>query len=123
MRILVDQCLSPDFAAALTSAGHDVVHVRDFGMERAPDAEVLELARAQDRSLVSADTDFGTILAQTSAARPSVVIFRRMTRRRPSDQAALLLANLSEISAALDEGCVVFIEEGRIRVRSLPIVE
>ncbi len=51
-------------AAALTSAGHDVVHVRDFGMERAPDAEVLELARAQDRSLVSADTDFGTILAQ-----------------------------------------------------------
>jgi predicted nuclease of predicted toxin-antitoxin system len=92
-------------------------------MERAPDPDVLELARAPNRSLVSADTDFGTILAQTSAARPSVVIFRRMTRRRPGEQAALLLANLSEVSAALDEGCVVVIEEGRIRVRSLPIVE
>jgi predicted nuclease of predicted toxin-antitoxin system len=40
MRFLVDQCLSPDFAAALANVGHDVVHVRDFGMQRAPDAEV-----------------------------------------------------------------------------------
>ncbi|MGH9224291.1 MAG: DUF5615 family PIN-like protein [Acidimicrobiales bacterium] len=123
MRFLVDQCLSPDFAAALAAAGHDVVHVRDLGMVRAPDADVLALARTQDRTLLSADTDFGTILAQTSAVRPSVVIFRRMTRRRPSEQAALLLANLPAISGALDGGSVVVIEEGRMRVRTLPIVE
>jgi len=123
MRFLVDQCLSPDFAAVLKRAGHDVVHVRDFGMERSPDADVLELARAQDRTLVSADTDFGTILAQTSAARPSVVIFRRMTQRRPGEQAALLLANLPEMSGVLDDGSVVVVEEGRMRSRRLPIVE
>jgi predicted nuclease of predicted toxin-antitoxin system len=92
-------------------------------MERAPDAHILELARTQDHTLLSADTDFGTILAQSSAIRPSVVIFRRMTRRRPSEQAALLLANLPAVSAALDDGSVVVIEEGRIRVRTLPIVE
>ena len=60
MRFLVDQCLSPDFAAALAAAGHDVVHVRDLGMERAADADVLALARTQDRTLLLADTDFGT---------------------------------------------------------------
>ncbi len=61
MRVLVDQCLSPDFAAALAAAGHDVLHVRDLGMARAPDADVLELAQTQGRTLLSADTDFGTI--------------------------------------------------------------
>ncbi len=69
MRFLVDQCLSPDFAAALANAGHDVVHVRDFGMQRAPGLKSSNRARDQDRTLVSADTDLGTILAQTSATR------------------------------------------------------
>ncbi len=123
MRFLVDQCLSPDFAAALASAGHDVVHARDVGMQRALDAEVLELARGHDRVLLSADTDFGTILAQTAATGPSVVIFRRTTARRPSEQASLLLTNLPAISESLDEGSVVVIEEGRMRVRRLPLRE
>jgi hypothetical protein len=42
-------------------------------------------------------------------------MFRRSSGRRPSDQAALLLANLPETVAAL--------EEARVRVRRLPIVE
>ncbi len=123
MRFLVDQCLSPDFAVALAKAGHDVVHVRDVGMQRAGDPEVLEVARSQDRVLVSADTDFGTLLAQSAAARPSVVIFRRTSGRRPLAQAGLLLANLPAIADALDDGCVVVLEESRLRVRGLPIMD
>jgi hypothetical protein len=87
MRFLVDQCLSPDFAVVLAETGHDVVHVRDLGMQRAGDPEVLDLARRDDRVLVSADTDFGTLMAQGGATRPSVVIFRRATGRRPLAQA------------------------------------
>ncbi|MFP5318180.1 MAG: DUF5615 family PIN-like protein [Acidimicrobiia bacterium] len=83
MRFLVDQCLSPNFAVLLAEAGHDVVHVRELGMQRAGDPEVLDLARRDDRVLVSADTDFSTLLAQAGATRPSVVIFRRPTGRRP----------------------------------------
>lgn len=123
MRFLVDQCLSTDFAAALAGAGHDVVHVSDVGMARAGDGDVLAFARADDRVLLSADTDFGTILARSSASLPSVIIFRRMTRRRPTQQAALLLANLPAIAEALEEGSVVVLEETRIRVRRLPIIE
>lgn len=121
MRFLVDQCLPADFAARLTAAGHDAVHVRELGMQRAKDPEVLEAARRDDRVLVSADTDFGMILARTGAARPSLVVFRRTSGRRAGDQAALLVANLPEISDALDAGSVVVLEEARIRVRRLPI--
>ncbi len=122
MRFLVDQCLSPDFAEALAGAGHDVVHVRDRGMQRAGDPEILQLGRSEERVLVSADTDFGTILAQTSAIGPSVVIFRRTSGRRPPEEAALLLTNLEAIAEALDAGSVVVLEEARLRVRRLPII-
>ena len=67
-------------------------------------------------------TDFRAILAQLGAARPSVVVFRRSAGRRPSQQAALLLANLAEITEALDEGSVVVLEEARVRIRRLPLI-
>lgn len=72
---------------------------------------------------MSADTDFGTILAQSVATRPSVVIFRRSSGRRPTAQATLLLANLPAMAHALDGGCVVVLEEARLRIRPLPIIE
>ncbi len=88
-------------------------------MQRAGDREVLDLARTEERVLLSADTDFGmtTILATTSARAPSV------TGRRPAQQAALLLANLAAIEDALDAGSVIVLEEGRMGVRRPPIVE
>jgi predicted nuclease of predicted toxin-antitoxin system len=121
VRLLLDANLSPEVARRLREAGNDTVHVADIGLISAPDPEILQAAAEQDRVLLTADADFGELLALGSLAAPSVVLLRSADHMRPAEQAALQAANLSAITEALDEGAIVSLSRDRIRVRSLPI--
>lgn len=121
MRFLVDNALSPYVAEGLRKAGYDAVHVRERGMAASSDKEIFELAAREGRIILSADTDFGTLLAFYQAAKPSVVIFRQSDKRPPSTL-SLFLANLSGIGEALEEGAVVVFRDRHIRVRKLPLL-
>lgn len=121
MKFLIDNALSPAIAARLAEAGHDAIHVREIDMATATDERIFARAAAEQRILVSADTDFGTLLAASETNRPSYILFRRRTGHWPEQQAALLLLNLPGIKADLAEGAMVVFDETRIRVRQLPI--
>lgn len=121
MRLLVDNALSPALAEPLSAAGHDVVHVRDLGLATAGDAAIFARAAAEDRVVVSADTDFGTLLALRGERAPSVVLWRRATPRRPAAQADVLHDAITRTTDALKAGAIVVVELTRLRVRTLPI--
>jgi len=121
MRLLLDNNLPPGLAPLLSAAGHDTEHVRQHNMQAATDEEVLALARGQSRALISADTDFGTLLARTGATEPSIILLRRSGGRRAEQLAALLLANLDQLAEDLAAGSVVVVTNSDLRIRRLPI--
>ena len=77
MKLLVDMMLSTRVAEELRNAGHDAVHVREYGLQRALDEEILARAAGEQCTLISADHGFrlpdgvsATSLAVRSAAAP-----------------------------------------------------
>ncbi len=91
-------------------------------MARSSDREIMGYAKSDGMVIVSADTDFGTLLAESHANGPSVILFRQEGRRRPGQLAMLLLSNLDSFEVDLQHGAVVVFGAQRIRIRTLPII-
>ena len=104
MRFLVDNALSLILATRLEQAGHDALHVRAIELHRSDDVVIFDRAAAEDRIVVSADTDFGTLLATRSAQKPSVIQFRGQGSRKPEALALSILSNLPQLVDALQSG-------------------
>ena len=121
MKFLVDNALSPQISNALCELGYDSVHVGDVGLHAASDSLIFTKALDENRIIISADTDFGTLLALWNKPKPSFILFRRGSEHRPSQQVVLLQVNLPNLRQALEEGCIAVIEQKRIRIRTLPI--
>jgi predicted nuclease of predicted toxin-antitoxin system len=121
VKFLVDNNLSPVLAEILRAAGHDVSHVREVGLQAAADQVVLAAAEAEQRVVISADTDFGTLLSRSGAKLPSVLLIRRLVGRRAAEQAATILANLPAAAEDLKAGAIVVLTEEWVRIRRLPM--
>ena len=120
MRFLLDECLPAALAALLRAAGHDCVHVYEIGLGGQPDEQIMAVADRDRRILVSADTDFGELLATAPVVAPSAILLRR-TDKRPEPLAAVLLANLGQVEDDLAAGALVVVSDTRVRSRLLPV--
>lgn len=121
MRFLVDENLSFHVAQLLTDAGHDAVHVRDLEKIGASDAALVHLASQSDRIIISADTDFGALLAHARAVKPSVILVREITGLRSPDLAKIILGHLEILESDLQTGAIAAFTKTGIRVRALPL--
>jgi len=120
LRFLADMGVSWRVAEHLRVAGHDVVHLRDLGLQQLPDAEVFQRAIAESRVVLTFDLDFGEIAARCDGPWASVIVFR-LTNTTSRHVSARLDVVLERADGALSRGAIVIVEEARYRVRTLPI--
>lgn len=120
MKILIDMNLSPDWTAAFAAANIESVHWSTVGDPRAEDISIIEYARTNGYIVFTHDLDFGTILALTHAAGPSVIQVRTQDIL-PSSLGNTLISVMHDNASALDRGALIVVDEARARVRILPL--
>lgn len=121
MRLLLDNPLPVSLTQRLADVGHDVLHVATLGMHASTDAMILERAARERRIVITADADFGTLLAIGGASGPSIVFIRGVAPRTSARLAPILGAALLAAEASLLRGAIVVLDDGRMRVRDLPV--
>jgi predicted nuclease of predicted toxin-antitoxin system len=120
MRFLADMGVSDRVVRWLRSASHDVVHLRDRGLQRLPNGQIFLLAEQEQRVVLTFDLDFGEIVAGSGGKVVSVVLFRLVDAR--SERVIVRLQEvLLQATESLEQGAIVVVEEGRHRIRRLPI--
>lgn len=111
MNFLVDRCAGTRLAAWLVANGHDVRAAWDFNPDPG-DAELLRVAAAEGRMLVTIDSDFGTLVFLLGAAHAGII-------RLPDIPAAGRIALMADLLARHGDelpGSIVVIRGGRIRI-------
>ncbi len=119
-KLLIDMNLSPAWAAMLRAQGWEAVHWSTIGDPRAADREIMDWAAANQHVVFTHDLDFSTMLALSHEAGPSVLQVRAQNVL-PDHLGTAVVAALRQLEADLSSGALVVVDEGRSRVRVLPI--
>lgn len=120
MQLLLDQGLPRSAAGLLRDSGIDAVHVGEIGMAAAKDAEILQYAKREGRVVVTLDADFHALLALSSATSPSVIRIR-IEGLKAAECTSLIQTILTQCLSDIEAGSALTVQDGRIRIRRLPI--
>ena len=120
MKFLADMGISPKTVAFLQSLGYDASHLHDQGLHRLQDPAILEKAKNEGWVLLTHDLDFGELIAASGASLPSIVIFR-LRNMRPERVNRHLHGIIAQHQDSLEQGAILSVTEGQIRVRLLPL--
>ena len=120
IQILIDMNLSPDWVDELSAHGWPSVHWSTTGDPKAKDREIMDWARSNGYVVFTHDLDFGTMLALTHAAGPSVIQVRGQNVL-PDHMLPIVVAALKQHESSLAAGALVVVDEAKSRVRVLRI--
>lgn len=119
MRFLLDMPVSFLLLNVLEAHGHEGVHAHQIGKDRAPDDELLEIARREGRVVITADLDFPRLMALSFAEGPGLILFRG-GNYSDSEMCDLLIRVLEKVPAETLAASVCVVDRSRIRVTRLP---
>lgn len=117
MRLLADESLDMAVVRALREAGHDVKTTAEKS-PGASDEEVAELAKVDDRILLTEDRDFGRLVYADLCGARGVIFMRYPAKART--QIGGEVANLIDSEGERLNGAFVVMQPGRARISRLP---
>src|SRR5438876_584801 len=120
MKILIDMNLSPDWVEVLVKGGFEAVHWSEIGDPRAEDPVLMHWARVNGYVVFTHDLDFGAMLALTQAESPSVIQVRTQDVT-PAHLENAVVDLLRKNESILEAKALIVLDEGRSRVRILPL--
>lgn len=111
MKLLVDENISPRTTEFLKDKGHDVKTVRDSSIG-ASDKEIVEMAKKEERCIVTQDTDFGEIYYFSNEEELKIAVVKT-SRQKVSVVNEILEEHLSRLED--QEFGLFIIREGHVR--------
>ena len=120
LQVLVDMNLSPDWIHWFELHQFNAIHWSTVGDARATDRTLMEWALARRFVVFTHDLDFGSLLALTKAAGPSVIQVRAQDVM-PDHLGRIVLAALQQYQLLLEQGALVVVDESTTRARILPL--
>lgn len=97
----------------LTDLGHDVLSAMEHA-PRASDEELLALAVAEGRALITEDKDFGELVFVRRLPHPCIIRFGDMS---VLDKVSAMLQLIEQESEAIERGNIIVVTRERIRIR------
>ena len=76
MKLKLDENVGVRVVTRLRLAGHDVATISGQGLNSAPDTQVIDVCRQEERALVTADRGFGNRLRYNPADYAGIVVIR-----------------------------------------------
>jgi predicted nuclease of predicted toxin-antitoxin system len=120
LRFIADVHISPLTVAALKLNGYDIIRTTDLLSATAADVDILELARVENRIVITQDLDFSMLIALGKYNQPSLITLR-LSSAKPDNVTQRLLEVLPQLEKELTEGSALTIDDNSVRIRKLPI--
>jgi predicted nuclease of predicted toxin-antitoxin system len=120
MKFLLDMPVSALLLDVLHAYGHEGVHAHQIGKDRAPDIELLNIARREDRIIITADLDFPKLLALSLSEGPGIILFRG-GNYSDVEMCELLERVLKRVPTEVMENSICVVDKKRIRITRLPL--
>ncbi len=120
MKIIIDMNLSPSWAILFQENGYEATHWSSIGLATAPDEEIFDFAQKNTCLIFTSYLDFGTILAFTKEAKPSVFQVR-IEYPMPKEIGDNVLKCLIQFETEIEKGCLITLDSIKSRVRLLPL--
>jgi len=117
MRFVLDEDMPRSLGRALTSAGHDVLDVRDHGLRGRDDEDVFRFAQQNAAVLVSEDLGFANLLRFSLGTHSGIVIGRFPSKLSTTAIVKEVVSAMSMFTTEDLHGALVIIEIGRVRIR------